>query len=124
MKTALITGITGQDGSYLSKFLLSKRYIVVGTVRSYLNKNEKNFKYLNIVDKVLLEEVDLLDTTTVIKLFNKYDFDEVYNLAAQSSVGKSFSNPFETINFNNNSLLNILEAIRVFAPKTRFYQAI
>lgn len=56
MKTALITVITGQDVSYLSKFLLSKGYIVVGTVRSYLNKNESNFKYLNIVDKVLLEE--------------------------------------------------------------------
>ena len=96
MKTAIITGVSGQDGSYLARLLLEKDYKVVGTVRSYRSLNSRNFEYLGIENKVLLEELDLLDMANVIRILQKYKPDEIYNLAAQSSVGLSFDQPLGT----------------------------
>jgi GDPmannose 4,6-dehydratase len=123
MKTALITGITGQDGPYLAKLLIDKGYNVVGTTRSYNTFNFFSFDYLKIKDKVKVEECDLTDVFSILKLLNKYHPDEIYNLAAQSSVGLSFEQPIGTIQFNTNSVLNLLEAIRLVNPKIKFYQA-
>jgi GDPmannose 4,6-dehydratase len=122
MKTALVTGITGQDGAYLAKLLLEKEYAVIGITRSYL-PNISNLKYLNIHDKVTLEECDLGDLPSVLRILNKYKPSEIYNLAAQSSVGHSFQQPIATIQFNVNSVLNLLESIRIVNSKIKFYQA-
>lgn len=123
MKVALITGVTGQDGSYLSKLLLEKDYKVIGTVRSSRCTNRANFRYLGIDDDIIIEELDLLDMANIIRLIQKYEPDEIYNLAAQSSVGLSFEQPIGTFSFNTVSVNNLLEAIRLFSPKTKLYQA-
>ena len=123
MKTAIITGVSGQDGVYLAKFLLQKEYRVVGTLRSYRNTNYKNFKYLNIENDIILEEIDLLDISNVIRIFQKYKPNEIYNLAAQSSVGLSYEQPIGTFYFNTASVNNILEAIRLTSPFVKMYQA-
>lgn len=123
MKTAIITGVSGQDGIYLAKFLLQKGYRVVGTLRSYRNTNYKNFKYLNIENNIILEEIDLLDISNVIRIFQKYKPDEIYNLAAQSSVGLSYEQPIGTFYFNTASVNNILEVIRLTSPFVKMYQA-
>lgn len=123
MKTAIITGISGQDGPYLAKFLLEKGYKVVGTLRSYRCVNTKNFEHLDIKDKVVFEELDLLDMANVIRIMQKYQPDEIYNLAAQSSVGLSFEQPIGTFSFNTMSVNNLLESIRLFSPLTKLYQA-
>ncbi|MGB8194359.1 MAG: GDP-mannose 4,6-dehydratase, partial [Chitinophagaceae bacterium] len=122
-KIALITGITGQDGAYLSRLLLEHNYRVIGLVRSSYNANLKKLRYLNILERVELKECDMLDLSQVIKILNEYKPDEIYNLAAQSSVSLSFQQPIGTIQFNINSVLNMLEAIRLVKPDTRFYQA-
>lgn len=123
MKTACITGITGQDGAYLTQLLLKKNYTVIGLTRSYRNVNINNFKYLNIDGKVVFEECDLLDFSSIIKILLKYKPEEFYNLGAQSSVGVSFEQPIGTINYNTQSLLNILETIRLLKLDTKVYQA-
>lgn len=123
MKTAIITGISGQDGPYLAKLLLEKDYQIVGTLRSYRCTNMQNLEYLGIKNQVLLEELDLLDMTNVIRIIQKYKPDEIYNLAAQSSVGLSFDQPLGTFSFNTASVNNLLESIRFFSPTTKLYQA-
>jgi GDPmannose 4,6-dehydratase len=123
MKTAIITGISGQDGPYLAKLLLNKNYKVIGTVRSYRCAQTKNFEYLGIANEVLFEELDLLDMANVIRIIQKHQPDEIYNLAAQSSVGLSFDQPLGTFSFNTVSVNNLLESIRLFTPKTKLYQA-
>lgn len=123
MKTALITGVTGQDGAYLAKLLLEKGYEVIGTVRSYRCTSRNNFKYLGIDDDIIIEELELLDMANIIRLLQKYKIDEIYNLAAQSSVGLSFSQPIGTFSFNTMSVNNLLETIRLFSPNTKLYQA-
>jgi len=123
MKIALITGVTGQDGSYLAKLLLEKDYKVIGTVRSSRCTNRANFKYLGIDDDIIIEELDLLDMANIIRLIQKHKPNEIYNLAAQSSVGLSFEQPIGTFSFNTTSVNNILEAIRLFSSKTKLYQA-
>lgn len=123
MKTAIITGISGQDGPYLAKLLFEKNYQVIGTVRSYRCANSKNFEYLGIKNKIILEELDLLDMANVIRLIQKYQPDEIYNLAAQSSVGLSFEQPIGTFSFNTTSVNNLLESIRLFSKNTKLYQA-
>ncbi len=123
MKTAMITGITGQDGSYLAKLLVEKGYRVIGIIRSHHSSNLFNLNYLGILDKVTLEECDLCDLAFVIGLIEKISPDELYNLAAQSSVGLSFSHPTSTIQYNITSVLNLLEAIRLVNKPIRFYQA-
>jgi len=122
-KTALITGITGQDGAYLAQFLLEKGYEVVGLSRSYNQENLRGLKSLGIKDDVVVKECDLLDLANVISIFKEHNPDEIYNLASQSSVGLSFSQPVGTINFNIISVINMLETIRTMSPDTKFYQA-
>lgn len=122
-KTAFITGISGQDGAYLSKLLLEKGYKIIGITRNIHADNLKKLKYLEIDGHIVMEECDLLDISSVITLINNYKPDEIYNLAAQSSVGLSFKQPIGTINFNIVSVLNLLEAIRIIKPDVRLYQA-
>lgn len=123
-KTAIITGITGQDGAYLAKLLLKKNYKVIGLTRSYNRSNLSKLEKLSIVGNVKLIECDLTDFSRVLSVLNSENPDEIYNLAAQSSVGLSFEQPIGTIGFNTNSVLNILEAIRITgADKIKFYQA-
>jgi len=123
MKIAVISGITGQDGAYLAQLLVQKNYRVIGLTRSYGNFKNSTFVYLNIVGKVEIEECDLLDFSSIIKILIKYRPDEFYNLAAQSSVGVSFEQPIGTINYNTQSLLNILESVRLLKMDTKVYQA-
>lgn len=123
MKTAFITGITGQDGAYLAQLLIPENYKVIGLTRSYNNFNNAGCKYLKIDDQIKIEECDLLDFSSIIKLLLKYKPDEFYNLAAQSSVSVSFEQPIGTINYNAQSVLNILESVRLLKLDTRVYQA-
>jgi len=123
MKTAIITGITGQDGPYLAQFLLEKNYKVVGVTRSYNNINPSKLEHLQINDKITIEESDLTDLSSTLKVLKKYKPDEIYNLAAQSSVGLSFEQPIGTIQFNIISVLNLLEAIKLTNKKIKYYQA-
>lgn len=123
MRTAIITGITGQDGSYLSKYLINLDYKVIGITRSYSGAKIHNLKYLGISDKIELVECDMYDLASVINLIKKYEPDHFYNLAAQSSVGVSFEQPISTIKYNIESVINILEAIRLVNNKIKFYQA-
>lgn len=123
MKTAIITGVSGQDGSYLSKLLVEKNYRVIGLVRSYVNSNLSGLEYLGIKDKILIKECDLLNITQIIAIIQEYQPNEIYNLSAQSSVSISFKQPIETINYNLNSVLNLLEAIRLLDKSIKFYQA-
>lgn len=122
MKTALISGVSGQDGAYLSKFLLDKGYRVIGLIRNN-GLPLVGLNYLGILKSIIIEEINLLDKESLEKLFIKYKPDEFYNLAAQSSVGMSFKYPVDTFEFNTISVINILESIRLHSPKTKFYQA-
>lgn len=121
MKKAFITGITGQDGSYLAELLLSKGYEVHALKRRSSTDTLTRIK--EIVNKVQLHEGDLTDSSGILRLFQKYQFDEVYNLAAQSHVRSSFEIPEYTADVDALGVLRILEAIRTFSPATRFYQA-
>ncbi|OGU16100.1 MAG: GDP-mannose 4,6-dehydratase [Ignavibacteria bacterium GWB2_35_12] len=122
-KKALITGITGQDGSYLSRLLLEKGYEVIGLTRGLSESSTKNMKYLGIDSQIQLDVCDLTDLSNVIHVLQKYQPSEVYNLAAQSSVGKSFEQPIGTISFNIVSVLNLLESIKIVDKNIKFYQA-
>jgi GDPmannose 4,6-dehydratase len=122
-RIAILTGVTGQDGAYLSRYLLQKNYRVIGLIRSFTGSNLFRLKYLKVIDKIELIECDLQDLSQVIMIISTYKPDEIYNLAAQSSVSLSFKQPIGTIQFNINSVLNILEAIRLVDPNIRFYQA-
>lgn len=122
-KTAFITGISGQDGAYLSQFLLTLGYKVVGLTRSYSESTISKLKKLGIEHLVKIEECDILDYASILRLMLDYKPIEVYNLAAQSSVGLSFTQPIATIQFNTISTLNLLEIIRQFLPNTKIYQA-
>ncbi|HPN54846.1 MAG TPA: GDP-mannose 4,6-dehydratase [Candidatus Moranbacteria bacterium] len=122
-KTAIITGITGQDGAYLSDFLLKKGYRVIGLIRKDAEENFFGLEYMKIKNKVDFEKCDLLNLAEITAIFEKFKPNEVYNLAAQSAVGLSFEKPHETINFNILSVLNLLEAIKKTDKNIRFYQA-
>lgn len=122
-KTAIITGISGQDGAYLASLLCKNGYTVVGFVRSYTNSDLKGLGYLNIKDNVIIEECDLLDISQIIKLLYQYQPTEIYNLAAQSSVSLSFKQPIGTFQFNTISVYNLLEAIKLVNKGIKFYQA-
>jgi GDPmannose 4,6-dehydratase len=118
---ALITGITGQDGSYLAEFLVEKGYEVHGMVRR--SSEEKFERIAHIRDKVTLHQGDLLDQYSITSLLSQIEPDEVYNLAAQSFVPTSWNQPVLTGEFTALGVTKVLEAIRHAAPKTRFYQA-
>lgn len=122
-KVAVITGITGQDGCYLSKFLIEKGYRVVGFMRDTSVPNLRSLGYLGISENVELLKVNLLDLSNLIRLINNIQPDEIYNLAAQSSVGLSFEQPIWTLEFNILSTVNLLEVIRIVKPDAKFYQA-
>ena len=122
-KIALITGISGQDGAYLAKFLLKKGYKVIGLERRSARSNNWRLEKLNIKDKVIIEDIDIKEVNSLIRIFDKYKVDEVYNLAAQSFVYSSFQNPIETSLVNAIGVLNLLEIIRNKKNNIRFYQA-
>ena len=122
-KTALITGISGQDGSYLAELLLKKKYKVIGTDRRSARSNSWRLRRLGIEKKIIFEEMEIGESYEIERLFKKYKFDEVYNLAAQSFVRTSFNSPLNTSNITGLGVLRILEAIRNYSPKTKFYQA-
>lgn len=120
-KTALITGISGQDGSYLAEFLLAKGYRVVGTVRRSSAPNLWRIEHL--LDQVELRPADLLDQLSIVRLIEDVQPDELYNLAAMSFVPASWDTPLLTGEFNSQGVTRVLEAIRQVKPDTRFYQA-
>lgn len=121
MRTALITGITGQDGSYLTEFLLEKGYRVVGMVRRTSTINFDRIKHIQ--DQVEIVQGDLLDQMSLIAILQEYRPQEVYNLAAQSFVPTSFTQPVLTGEFTALGVTRLLESIRIVDPTIRFYQA-
>ena len=121
MKTAVITGITGQDGSYLAEFLLGQGYRVVGVVRR--SSTEKFDRVEHLRKDIELEEADLLDQTSLVRIMREVRPQEVYNLAAQSFVPTSFIQPVLTAEFTALGVARVLEAIRMTDPSIRFYQA-
>ena len=125
MKSAVITGVTGQDGAYLTELLLSKGYCVFGTFRRTSSVNFWRMEELGIDKHPNLElvEFDLTDLSTCIRLLQSSGATEVYNLAAQSFVGVSFDQPFTTAEITGIGVLHLLEAIRIVDPAIRFYQA-
>ncbi len=120
-KRALITGITGQDGSYLAKFLLEKDYEVHGMVRRASTENFERIADLR--DRVQLHQADLLDQLSLVRLIDRVRPHELYNLAAMSFVPTSFEQPLLTGEFTGLGVTRVLEAIRQVDPKIRFYQA-
>ena len=123
MKTALILGISGQDGAYLARLLLDKGYRVVGGSRDAQITPFANLARLGIRERVTLESVSLNDFRSVLQTLSKVGPDEVYNLAGQSSVGLSFQQPVETLESIAFGALNLLEAIRFNGKATRLYNA-
>ena len=122
-KKALITGITGQDGAYLAKFLIEKGYNVYGFLARRGSDTLWRLRYLNILGEVKLIDGDLLDLSSLIRALETSKADEVYNLAAQSFVGTSWQQPLLTTQVTGFSVVNVLEAIRLVNSKIRFYQA-
>lgn len=125
MKTAIITGVSGQDGAYLTKLLLDKGYRVFGTYRRTSSVNFWRLEELGVAKHANLQlvEFDLTDLSICIRLLQTTQATEVYNLAAQSFVGVSFEQPITTAEITGVGALNLLEAIRIVNPKVRFYQA-
>ena len=126
MKTAFITGITGQDGYYLSKLLLEKDYVVHGTIRRASLINTERIDPLIAKygkDQLILHYSDLLDSSSLTNLLNKIAPDEVYNLAAQSHVSVSFKNPIYTTQVGTLGSISLLEALRNLSKQVKFYQA-
>ncbi len=125
MKTAIITGINGQDGSFLAEFLLEKNYRVVGIVRRSSMEDKKlyNIQHLLNNKNLIIENGDLTDSSSIWRLIKDYKPEEFYNLAAQSHVGFSFKSPESTFEINATGVLNCLEAIKNISPETKFYQA-
>ena len=122
-KTALITGITGQDGAYLAKLLLAKNYTVYGLSPRRATDNLWRLRYLDILGQVNLISGDLTDLSSLIRALQIAKPDEVYNLGAQSFVGTSWEQPILTSNVTALGVTNVLEAIRIVNSKIRFYQA-
>lgn len=123
VKKAFITGITGQDGPFLAKLLLEKGYEVYGGVRRASTPNMRNLEFLGIDKAVKLVEIDLIEYSNLYKIITTIKPDEFYNLAAQSFVGSSFELPILTTNINSLGVAYILDIIKTFSPKTKFYQA-
>ena len=122
-KHALITGITGQDGAYLAKLLLSKDYEVHGVVARRGTDTLWRLRELGVLDKITIVDADLLDLSSLIRALQKSEADEVYNLAAQSFVATSWDQPILTAEATGVGALRLLEAVRIVNPKARFYQA-
>jgi len=122
-KTAIITGATGQDASYLAELLLGKGYDVYGLMRRSSTNTKERIDHLLDHPRFHLIEGDIVDASCMFRIISGVKPDEVYNLAAQSHVGTSFSEPIATFNIDAIGPLNILEAIRQVSPKTKYYQA-
>ena len=123
IKKALICGVSGQDGAYLSQLLLEKGYEVYGGSRDVHNTSFRNLEKLNILDKINLVSITLNDFRSVFQTINKINPDEIYNLAGQSSVALSFEQPVETMESIITGTLNLLEAIRFSGQPIKFYNA-
>ncbi len=121
MKKALVTGVTGQDGSYLAEFLLEKGYQVIGMVRRTSTTNFERIKHIQ--DELILAQGDLLDQVSLVDIMKEHQPDEIYNLAAQSFVPTSWQQPVLTGEFTALGVTRMLEAMRMVAPEARFYQA-
>ena len=121
--SAIITGLTGQDGAYLAKLLLKKNYKVYGILRRSSLDPLSRLEILNIKDKIEYINLDLSEHLRIIEVIKKIKPKYFFNLAAQSFVKYAYDNPIYTDQVNNQSVINILEAIRQFSKKTRFYQA-
>jgi len=120
-KKAVITGITGQDGSYLAELLLDKKYDVIGMARRSSSSNFERIKHLE--NEITIEYGDLADQTSINRILDKYKPNEVYNLAAQSFVKTSFDQPILTSDITGIGATRVLEAIKTICPKAKFYQA-
>ena len=125
MKKALITGINGQDGSYLAEFLIDKGYGVIGTVKrnSVSETQTTRIEHLTSNDLITLEYADLTDMASLVRVLTKYQPDEIYNLAAQSHVRISFDQPIYTANVTGLGTLNLLESVRMVSSHSKIYQA-
>jgi len=123
LKTAIITGISGQDGAYLSKLLLEEGFKIIGLTRDKNRINKKNLSYLNIEENIQIEACNLLDYDAVCKAIIKYKPAMIFNFSAQSSVGLSFTDPVGTISYNTLSVLNLLNAIKEIDRSIKFFQA-
>jgi len=124
-RRALITGITGQDGAYLSQFLLGKGYEVFGVIRrsSHRGVEDHRLRWLGIAGKVTLLDGDLGDLSSIVRIMQQVQPDEIYNLAAQSFVASSWQQPILTANITGVSVAIVLEAMRIVKPAAHFYQA-
>jgi GDPmannose 4,6-dehydratase len=122
-KTALITGVTGQDGAYLASFLLARGYKVIGAYRRTSGDSFVRLRRLGILDQIELTSFDLMDMGSAFSLINQYRPHEIYNLAAQSFVQSSFAEPIATATYTGMGTMNLLEAIRQVDTSIRFYQA-
>ena len=123
MKKALITGISGQDGSYLAEYLLSLNYEVHGIIRRHSVSENQDYRLRQIEKKVFLHYGDLLDIPSLTRIISEVKPDEIYNLAAMSHVRISFDMPSFTIQTNAMGVLNLLEVYRTLVPGAKFYQA-
>jgi GDPmannose 4,6-dehydratase len=125
VKKAIVTGITGQDGAYLAELLLNKGYLVYGTFRRTSSTNFWRIEELGIQNNINLKliEYDLIDSASAYRLIKDCEPDEVYNLAAQSFVGVSFTQPIATSQITGVGALNLLDAVKTINPKIKFYQA-
>lgn len=125
MATAFITGITGQDGAYLSRFLLGKGYRVIGLLRRSASSDVigERLRWLGVLDQVELVDGNLTDLSSLIRILQQHRPAEVYNLAAQSFVAASWHQPLLTGSVTGLGCVNLLEAVRIAAPEARFYQA-
>jgi GDPmannose 4,6-dehydratase len=123
MKTALICGVSGQDGSFLARFLLGKEYRVVGTSRDAQVASLANLNRLGIAGKVMLESMNLMDFRSILQVLKRVEPDEIYNLSGPSSVGLSFQQPVETMDSLALGTINLLEAVRFIDRKIRIYNA-
>jgi len=123
MKTAVIFGVSGQDGAFLSKLLLEKNYRVIGVSRNVGGASFANLHKLNVCDKIELVSASIHDFRNVLQVISDYQPDEIYNLAGQSSVALSFDKPFETFESISIANLNLLEVIRILKIPVKLYNA-
>ena len=123
MKTAVITGITGQDGAYLAEHLLKDGYNVIGVARPVSNPSTDNLDRLGITNSVSIETLDLTDKGSIERVVSTHKPEKFFNLAAQSFVSASFNCPAVTSEINSMGVIRILETLRNFSPQTKFYQA-
>ena len=122
-KIALITGINGQDGSYLSEFLIGKDYEVHGTLKRNSVSENQTSRLDTVFDKITLHYADMTDLSSLIRVIKEIKPDEIYNLAAQSHVRISFDQPLYTTNVTGVGTLNLLEAVKLINPNIKIYQA-